>query len=318
MSRQTDVPHGGMPRWADLHCHSRISDGSYSPQGLVRLARARGLSVLSITDHDTSPFGAGGSDGAGWQGWDELREQAAGLDVRLIPGAEISARDGKRRIHLLAYWPEGNTADSHVEALCSPTRSARDEMTRSHIQTLTGMGLPICVEDVEAEAQGGNSGLPAAGVAQRDGFTRGFFRVLYKQHIMSVLLQRGLADSMYGEFYKQHFKGGGPCDRDIDYPDIRSAVAAVVADGALPVLAHPGLQDSFDLVAELAELGLWGIELNHEAHDERARHIILGLAKKHDLFLTGGSDYHGEYGGATALGDIVAPAAFFSAENPLL
>ena len=105
----------------------------------------------------------------------------------------------------------------------------------------------------------------------------------------------GQAPDMFGDFYKKIFKQGGICHFDIEYVDVFDAVKAIKESGGLAVLAHPGQQQNFWMIYELVELGLDGLELSHHTHSEEDRRMIRHYADIYDLFLTGGSDYHGKY-----------------------
>ncbi|MDC7218428.1 MAG: PHP domain-containing protein [Spirochaetales bacterium] len=263
---------------ADLHVHSRHSDGSQTVEELIRLAAEKGLRAISLTDHDTiSSLG-------------EALEWGEKLGVQVIPGIEISAYDyGKgRKIHLLGY--DFNREAPHLTALCSPLRQKRHENTLRQIDLLEKAGYPVTLTEVEEEA----AEAPC----------------LYKQHIMMILIRKGLTDSLYSSLYKELFKGGGICRGDIEYVDVFDALDAIRADGGKAVLAHPGQQYSFDLIPTLAERGLWGLEFNHEDHSEEDKARIRELAEQYGLALTGGSDTHGDYGSGCALGEICAPADF--------
>ena len=209
--------------------------------------------------------------------------------MTVVPGIELSCSDPKRgrRAHLLGY--AYRLPAPSLTAFCSPTLAARDALTRRQVGILAKAGWPVSIEEVEAEAGQGAA--------------------LYKQHVMAVLLRKGAADALIGSVYRSLFKGGGPCDLEIDYPDVREALDAIHADGGLAVLAHPGQLDSWELLDELAEAGLDGAELYHEDHGLRERELVLAAKARYPwLLLTGGSDFHGAYGSKVAIGDIVAPA----------
>ena len=120
-------------------------------------------------------------------------------------------------------------------------------------------------------------------------------RYLYKQHIMDWLVATGQSPDMFGDFYQKIFKHGGICAFDITYIDVFEAVLTIKEAGGLSVLAHPGQQQNFWLIPELVKNGLCGLELNHHSHTASDKEIILDYSKRHGLFLTGGSDYHGKY-----------------------
>ncbi len=264
---------------ADLHTHSEHSDGSDPIARIVALARECGVTHLSVTDHDTvSHVG-------------ELLAEGSKAGIATVPGVEISAFDPStgRKVHILGY---GFSATEAIRGVCDPILRAREAATLRKIETLERLGYPVS-EDSVRKANGNP-------------------RTLYKQHVMKLLVDERLAESVYGAPYRELFGKGGPCAGDIRYPDCRDAVAAVTEDGGLAVLAHPGQQGILDLVPALAGLGLAGIEFYHESHRLEDHKKVLAAAGRYGLFLTGGSDSHGALGSVHRVGGITAPHSVFS------
>jgi phosphoribosyl 1,2-cyclic phosphate 1,2-diphosphodiesterase len=264
---------------ADLHIHSLYSDGSASIKSLLLLAKNYGLDCVSITDHDTVA------------GTEEALALGHELGITVIPGIEISAYDFEagRKVHILGYGYGKNP--EAIKALCDPILFRRDKNSRKKIARLSEAGYCISVEEVEAIAGKG--------------------RVIYKQHIMRALIERGYADDIYSPLYYSLFKGTGLCAGDIEYSDVFDALHAVIADGGFAVLAHPGELDSWNLVDKLVEKGLSGIELYHGSHCSRDHRRVLNFKRKYPhLVLTGGTDDHGAYGSMHRLGEICAPHSF--------
>jgi phosphoribosyl 1,2-cyclic phosphate 1,2-diphosphodiesterase len=262
---------------ADLHVHSRCSDGSYTVEEVVHQGASVGLDLISVTDHDTV------------EGCDRLMAAGKEYGIRTIPGIEISAYhyERQRKIHILGYSfrPEA----VQLRQLCEPMLIARHQNSLRQIKAIADAGYEITEDEVRLEA--------------------GETQYLYKQHIMGVLIRKGYTDNMYSPLYKHLFKGNGPAIGDIAYVSCTDAVQAILADGGVPVLAHPGQQDSLDLVPLLASFGLQGIEINHPDHSPAVRNEIAMLAQEYGLMLTGGSDFHGAYGGSAAIGSETAPDA---------
>lgn len=131
---------------------------------------------------------------------------------------------------------------------------------------------------------------------------------VYKQHVMETLTKKDHEDPEYRQFYLTHFKGGSPANHDIVYPTAVDAVRAVREQGGIPVLAHPGQMNSWESLPELVAAGLLGIEAFHPDHSAADEVHALDEAKRFDLLVTGGSDYHGKYGASPSLGTAwVAP-----------
>ncbi|MFZ7134210.1 MAG: PHP domain-containing protein [Eubacteriales bacterium] len=245
---------------ADLHIHSKISDGSETIDEIIKIAKQKGLTHIAITDHDTLD----GTFYAVSQGKKE------GLMV--IPGVEISAIDlntGKK-VHILGY---GIKHRDPITALCEPL------LKRRHLNCLKQIGIlnqnGYCVPE--------------------NILKKNVHQYIYKQHIMDYLVSTGQVEEMFGDFYQKIFKNRGICDFDISYINACDAVKAVKKAGGFAVLAHPGQQQNFDSIHGLVSAGLDGLELNHLSNSEKDRNHIREMACQYELFLTGGSDYHGRF-----------------------
>ncbi|MFM9278323.1 PHP domain-containing protein [Paenibacillus jiagnxiensis] len=254
----------------ELHCHTRLSDGSFTFAEVMELAAAESVTHLAITNHDTT---------AGLQ---EMAAQGRERGIEIIPGIEISAYDFDRgrRVHILGY--EIETGDSGIAELCNPLIERRHEGCRRAVKVLEQHGYDISWEQVLAYAEGGTG--------------------VYKQHIMHALIDAGYTDSIYGDLYKTLFSRGkngeapGLAYMPMEYVGAEQAVRAILQAGGIPVLAHPGQYDSFDILPELVACGLQGIEVLHPLHEPKDEQRAKELARKYDLIMTGGSDFHGFYG----------------------
>lgn len=248
----------------DLHCHTRISDNSMTDEEVILLARRRRITHLAITNHDTT------------KGLDEAVKLGRLHRITVIPGIEISACDFERRrkVHILGLYVEpGHEA---LEGLCRPIADRRNEVSREMVSKIAAAGYAITWERVLAYAQGGTG--------------------VYKQHIMHALMDAGYCGGIYSPLYKVLFsRSGGLAFVEMEYADMRAAVAAVLKAGGIPVLAHPGQLDSFDAIPGLCECGLQGIEAYHPSHGGRDIERTLACAREYGLAVTGGSDFHGLY-----------------------
>ncbi|MGL4346371.1 MAG: PHP domain-containing protein [Cellulosilyticaceae bacterium] len=261
---------------ADLHIHTTISDGSYGIEAIIGMAKVKGLTHLGITNHDTV------------QGLGEMMRIGREEHITIIPGIEISAYDQKRKkkVHLLGYGFDLEAP--HIKAICEPLLEARNAQTLWQLDKVMALGYQIDPEAV-------------LGRAAKSG-------VCYKQHIMAELMLKGYSTGVYDTLYQQLFKGNGVCQGDIVYIPVEEALAAIKRDHGIAVLAHPGQLDSYELIPELAQQGLDGIEYNHKDHTKEDKARILASVKADDLLLTGGSDFHGAYGPAgECLGSHLAP-----------
>lgn len=271
---------------ADLHIHTNYSDSSLGLAHTLMRAKQRGLDQVSITDHDR------------FDHWPLIEELAGDLDLSCVIGIEISACDpaSGRKVHILGY--DFDPKKTAIKQLCAPILERRDQRSRDQMARLEEFGISIERTKIQDLAR--------------------FSKTIYKQHILQVLTEAGIADGVVGEFYQTHFKGGGICAGDIQYVSAFDAIEAIKADGGLAVLAHPGESQVFDLVPSLIEAGLDAIERNHPRHDE----AMLRLVDSFDLITTGGSDYHANYGPFDGLGQFLSPHFIsqgkFQEANPFL
>ena len=130
---------------------------------------------------------------------------------------------------------------------------------------------------------------------------------------MSAMIKAGYTDNIYSDLYRDLFKNGGICDQDIEYMDVIESVKAIKADGGIAILAHPGQLNSYDIIPVLLENGLDGIEVNHHSHSVEDMKKIMRICEMHNLIMTGGTDFHGEYGETSMImGNIESPKEFLS------
>lgn len=254
----------GEPIKADLHTHTVVSDGSDTFAELLGRARVRGVTHLAVTNHDTTV------------GLGEVFAHARAHAFPVVGGVEVSAWDptAESRVHILGLGL-GEEAPAVAE-LCARTLRRRTENTVWQMKRLIDAGYDVDVDKAAALA----------------GASTGF----YKQHLMAAVTDAPFTSAAYQQLYRLLFKGGGVAARDIEYVDMRDAVEAIVADGGLAVLAHPGQFDNYDAVPALVDAGLSGIEKYHPDHDYADCRLCEELARRHGLFCTGGSDYHGAFG----------------------
>lgn len=245
---------------ADLHVHTKVSDCSEDIATILNLAKEQGITHIAFTDHDTTKMSA------------EHVSRADAHGITAIPAVEMSACDYERKVkaHILGY---GYITTSHIEKIGAETLKKRNENCLKQIGILKSIGYKI--DENEIRKMAGDC--------------------IYKQHILAYLLKTGQTYAIFSDVYQNIFKNGGPCDFDIIYPDPVDCVKAICADGGTAVLAHPGQQNNFYLLSQLVEAGLKGIEYNHPSHGEAERKQVEEMALEYDLFLTGGSDFHGTY-----------------------
>lgn len=255
----------------DLHTHSNRSDGSDTPTELVRAAAAARLTVLGLTDHDTTV------------GWAEAADEAERSGIALVRGIEISTRNEGVGTHLLGYGVDPD--DAALVAMLQRSIASREERIPKILDLLRAHEIA----DLEL-------GEVAAKVT--DGGTIG------RPHVAQVLVDRQTCDDVPDAF-RRFLGNDGPAYVARWTPEIEDAIAVVLAAGGVPVLAHPrGRRGhvSDERLERLAELGLVGVEVDHQEHGDDVRRGLRGIAQDLDLVITGSSDYHGEHKNGHELG----------------
>lgn len=259
---------------SDLHCHTKISDGSMGIEDLIVMAKRRGINTLSVTDHDTT---AGATRAV-------IIGKRHGLNI--IHGVEFSTADPQRdgKAHLLCYMCD--TPD-RLEGMCRQIGDRRKKAANDMVRRVMRY-YPITPEMVVRCATGSTN--------------------FYKQHIMHALMDAGYADSIFGDTYKKLFGKEGVARVEIEYPDVREVIDLIHSAGGVAVLAHPYLYKNEELLEELAEKGLDGVEVWHPSHSEEQVAALTDFATQKGLLMTGGSDFHGMYTRTTrALGSTSCP-----------
>jgi predicted metal-dependent phosphoesterase TrpH len=248
----------------DLHTHSRASDGTQAPEELVRAAAEAGLDVVALTDHDTA------------DGWDEAAEAAVAAGVSLVRGMEISTRhSGGRGVHLLAYLPDPTYPPLVAEL--ARILDGRDARVPVMIQKLQECGIQIDDDDVRR----------VAGATTATG----------RPHVADALVALGAVRDRDDAFAK-YLSAGRPAYVDRYATPLDEMVEIVAGAGGVSVVAHPwGRHQRATLdesaLAELADRGLTGIEVDHQDHDEGERRDLRAIARNLGLVATGSSDHHG-------------------------
>ncbi|WP_243074582.1 PHP domain-containing protein [Microbacterium sp. SS28] len=247
---------------SDLHLHSVHSDGTESAADVMAAAHVRGLRTVALTDHDTT------------SGWTEAAEAATSLGMTLLPGMEFSAHGEGRSVHLLAYLfdPDDRGLRTEME------RIREDRVGRAE-RIVRRIGRDYALEWEDVVEQTG------------DGATVG------RPHIADALVARGIVATRGAAFdtilhpragyYEGHYA-----------PDIAKAVSLVAAAGGVPIVAHPTTAGRarmmpVPLLERLISLGLAGFELEHRENTAEGKRVLYRLAERHDLIVTGSSDYHG-------------------------
>ena len=257
----------GLSSGVDLHIHTSVSDGEKTPEQILLMASQLRLSAIAITDHDTVSGVAGAvetgiPDGLGF-----------------APGVEISAQipDPFPRVgvfHLLGYFIDINNPD--LKSALLRLKQARKKRNPKIIEKLSSMNIDISMEEVLAFSGAGQAGRP---------------------HIAKILLNKGYVADMNEAFDRYIGKNGRAYVDKFCLP-ASEAISVIQQAGGIPVIAHPYslCLDRTELtrfIETLKEMGLGGIEAYYPSHEPAFTEFCLDIARKLDLAVTGGTDYHG-------------------------
>jgi predicted metal-dependent phosphoesterase TrpH len=257
----------------DLHTHTNRSDGTFTPQELVRLASQRGLEAVAITDHDTT------------DGLEDATEAGLELGVEVVPGLELSAELQGTSVHVLCYWMDPE--DEELQAELVRLRSERFLRGEAMVDKLRSLGYPVSFERVSEIAGSGN---------------------IVRPHVAQALVEAGVVadedeafDRLIGD------DGAAYVPKHARAPLV--TLALVSRAGGACVLAHPGRWSAEapvpeDLIEAMAEAGMAGLEADHSDHTPEQREHYRGLAKRLGLVVTGGSDCHGTRYDPVRLGSV--------------
>lgn len=248
----------------DLHTHSSVSDGTDDPATLVAKARAAGVEVLALTDHDTFD-GLAAAYAAGRR-----------LGVEVVPGMEMSTALGGRSVHLLAY---GDLADDPaLAAELARVRDGRGDRLPRVLAKLAALGMELSEADVMAQV----GAAPSIG----------------RPHIADALVAKGyVADRT--EAFDRFLADGGPAHVERYATPLEAGISLVRAAGGVPVIAHPWGRGSRDILTPdvlaglVTDQGLAGFEVDHQDHGPAARAELRALADRLGCLGTGSSDHHG-------------------------
>ena len=248
----------------DLHTHSSVSDGTDTPEELVRKAAAAGLDVVALTDHDT------------FDGLNAAVAEGQRIGVQVLRGMELSCSRGGDSVHLLAYGADPLNADLVAELAL--VRGGRKGRLTGVLMKLAELGVPV--SEAEVMAQVGDS--PSVG----------------RPHIADAMIKAGHVGDRE-EAFDRFLAEGGPAHVQRYAIELERGIDLVHAAGGVAVIGHPwgrGREHVLPpalLSALAAEHGLDGVEVDHQDHDASIRAQLRTLAAELGLLATGSSDYHG-------------------------
>ncbi len=245
----------------DLHLHSTFSDGTFTPKELVLRGKALGISVLALTDHDTTA------------GLPEFRAACKRRDMACVSGIELSA-EFPGTLHILGYRID--SGDGEMEKALARVQTGREKRNSTMISKLRDLGMDITMEEVQEEAGGDIVGRP---------------------HMARILVKKGYAPDGRASFAR-FLQKGAPAYTDRFRLSPSECIGLIRKAGGVAVLAHPGqttenIGELKKILGDLKKEGLWGLECITPKHRAEQCVEYLSLAAEFSLFPTAGSDFHG-------------------------
>ncbi|MFW6000735.1 MAG: PHP domain-containing protein [Halanaerobium sp.] len=248
----------------DLHMHTTASDGTSSPEELLKTCSDLGLETIAVTDHDNTTA------------VEAVKKEAKKYNIEVVSGIEISTYRGEAEYHILGYF-----IDIENESLLGLTEAilqSRIDRTHEMVNKLTEMGYPLEFSDVKKFASGVSLGRP---------------------HIARALMEKGYVNSINDAFTDEFIGGGGRAYVEKKKVLPVEAITVILKAGGVPVIAHPYLINhgkplDKKEIARLKDNGLKGVEVYQTKHNKKTTEKYKKIAEELDLLITGGSDYHGD------------------------
>ena len=250
----------------DLHLHTTMSDGRLSPTELVTLCAERGLRQIAITDHDSL------------EGLSEAQAAAADLGIEVISGVELGADEQGREVHLLGYFVD--VGDPELSRTLADFRDGRTTRGRRIVERLVELDVHVSWDRVLELSDGGAVGRP---------------------HIAQAMVEKGYVQYPK-EAFDQYLGRNGPAYIGRERLTPAEGVAALIKNGAVPVMAHPTYYMSgegreevarlTETLAGLQQVGLAGMEVHYGDYTTDQVDMLASVARELGLIQCGGSDYH--------------------------
>lgn len=260
------------PKHIDLHVHSTASDGNHTPAEVVALALGQKLDVIALTDHDCT------------DGLAEAWTASAGTGLTVLAGVELGVMVDGHEVHLLGYLFDPGYAP--LQERLREMQNERLIRAGRMVEKLADLGFAVSLDRVLEVAGEGAVGRP---------------------HVAQVLLEEGHA-ATWDEVFDRLIGDGGPAYVPRGRLTMPEAITLLHEAGGVAVLAHPVyVKGHMKLIPQLVEYGLDGVEVFYPKHDAELIRRLKGLARGHDLVMTGGSDFHRIKEGGVIMGEVDVP-----------
>jgi len=263
-------------KWADLHIHTNKSDGMHSVEEIFEKAKQVNLSAISITDHDTVAA------------IKKAKELATVFGIEFIPGVELSSMYDGKEVHIVGLFI--NWEDKEFVKNLNYFQKKRVERAMHIINKLKENKLDIKFEELYEMTENMNN--------------------IGRLHIARLLVKKGYVKSIRFAFEK-FLSEGRPAYVEKAKLSVKEAINIVKKANGLAILAHPGDIERDDMIKVWKEQGLDGIEVFHPDHSNEDSMRYMDYAKKYELLISGGSDFHGEIKEYALMGKIKLPFVYF-------
>ena len=261
---------------SDLHVHTNYSDGTMTPEAVVDEAVRLGISTISITDHDTV------------EGIIAARQYGQGKNINIIPGIELSSYLSPSEIHILGYFID--IYNVSLQIILKQSHEDRSKRIYAMVEKLRGLNVNIDPQDIFTVAGKGSPG---------------------RMHVAETLWKHGYCGNLLESFSK-YIGDKGPAYVPKKTLTPQQAIELIRDAGGVAVLAHPGLTQRDYVIEDLVKYGMQGIEVYYPAHNPQTVKKYLKIAKKYNLAVTGGSDFHGERKIDTPIAKVTVPGNLVS------
>ncbi len=258
-------------KFADLHLHTHFSDGPFSREDLAGHGQRLGFAAMALTDHDSV------------EGCTRMAAACGAAGIEFIVGTELTAEHNETEVHLLGYLMD--TQNKRLLVEIARFQSVRQNRIREMVARLNQLNVPLEAETVFALANCKSPGRP---------------------HLARALVKAGLCKSS-DEAFERFLKKNRPAWVPKAKMSALEGVELIHQAGGLAVMAHPGLNRTDEIIPELVDAGLDGIECFHTKHSTKTAERYLEIADKFHLLVTGGSDCHGFSKGKPLIGTVKLP-----------
>ena len=255
----------------DLHMHTVFSDGTCEPEALVGVAYEQGMDAIAITDHDNTGCLERARLAAAAQA--EASEDRRPMEI--IPGIEINTvwtQYGHQEVHVLGYYI--NPADENLQSVIATHKQARVDQIYKIAERLQRVAhIDVQYEDIVAQAEGSLA--------------------IGRPHVAKAIVLKGGASSI-GDAFGRYLNSSCATYVRRNTVSPHEAVEAIYESGGIAVIAHPKEMEHIEeLVVDLMNYGLRGLEAYHKSHSPALIEFHSSLAEQYGLIVTGGTDFHG-------------------------